>query len=132
MSDHAPRSKRKSGFSTSPLVLAIGLTLGYQLLTKLLPRLWATILPGGFEQGAMLSGPANLIWRLAWFCHDEFFLVLIGCGTIVAFSLALSRRPMLRPVVWLMAVGTICADAAILVIALRTSMQAVGIDQVLG
>ncbi len=124
--------KRRLGFSTSPFVLAIALALGYQLLTRIVPQLWATVLPGGFAQGAFLPGLAHLVWRLAWFCHTQFLTACIICGTIFAVAFWLGRRPLTRPLAWLMAVLAIAADAAILMIALQTGMQAAGADQMLG
>jgi type II secretory pathway component PulF len=124
--------KRRLGFSTSPIVLALGLILAYQLLVRLVPSLWSQILPGGFEQGARLSGPSWLVWRMAWFCHQRFPIVLAGAVAMVVLGLVLVRKPATRPVVWLLGVASIIADGAILVIALKTGMDAVGVGQVFG
>ncbi len=123
--------KRRRGFSTAPFVFAAGLVLGYQLLVRLVPQLWANILPGGFEQGALLNGWPHLVWRLAWFCHLRFPVIFVGCLASVATAIAFGRTPWGRPVVWLMAVGTIVLNAAILVIALKTGMDAQGVGQLL-
>ena len=124
--------KRPRGFSTSPVVLALGLILAYQLLVRLVPSLWAQILPGGFDQGAFLSGPARLVWGLAWFCHLRFPIVLVGVLAVVGLGLFLGRHPATRPAAWLLAVAAIVMDAAILVIALKTGMDGVGVGQVFG
>ena len=124
--------KRRRGFSTSPIVLAIGLVLAYQLLVRLVPSLWAQILPAGFARGAMLSGPSRLVWQMAWFCHLRFPVVLVGVVALIGVGLLLGRHPASRPVAWLLAVATILLDAAILVIALKTGMDAAGVGQVFG
>ena len=129
--DRAGR-KRRPGFSTSPIVLALGLVLAYQLLVRVVPSLWMQILPEGFEQGAMLSGPSRLVWKMAWFCHLRFPLVLVGLVLVVVLGVGLGRHPWTRPVAWLLAVGTIALDAAILFVALKTGMDGVGLGQVFG
>jgi hypothetical protein len=127
-----PARKRKPGFSTSPLVLAGGLVLGYHLLVRLVPSLWANILPGGFEQGSMFVGLPWIVWRLAWFCHLHFTSVAAGTGILVSIALVLGRHPFTRPVAWLMAVASILLDAGILFIAIKAGMDAAGVGQVLG
>lgn len=128
------RSGRKRGrrFSMSPIVLALGLTLAYQLLVRLVPSLWDQILPRGFSQTAMLTGWAGLVWRIAWFCHLRFPVVLVGVVAMVGLGLLLGRHPATRPLAWLMAVASIALNAAILLIALKTGMDAAGVGQVLG
>ena len=127
-----PARRRRRGFSTAPFVVAGGLTLGYQLLVRLVPMLWANILPGGFEEGARFQGLPHLVWWMAWFCHLRFAVVLLASCLIVGTSFALGRGPLTRPMAWLMAVGVIVLNAAILLIALRTGMIANGLGRVLG
>jgi hypothetical protein len=127
-----PVRKRKPGFSTSPIVLAGGLILGYHLLVRLVPSLWANILPGGFEQGAMLVGWPWIVWRLAWFCHLNFSAVAAGTVIVVAIALVLGRNTLTKPLAWLMAVASILLDAGILFIAIKAGMDAAGVGQVLG
>ena len=127
-----PARKSRRGFSTAPIVVAGGLTLAYQLLTRLVPALWANILPGGFEEGARSRGLPFLVWQMAWYCHLRFPVVLVVSGLIVVFSFGFGRNPMTRPLAWLMAVAVILLNAAILFIALRTGMAANGLDRVLG
>lgn len=124
--------RRKLGFSTGPIVLASGLILAYQLLVRLIPSLWSEILPGGFGQGAMLSGWSRVIWQVAWFCHLRFPIVLVGTVVLSLVGVLLSRHPTTRPLVGIMAVSTIVLDAAILVIALKTGMDAAGLGQMFG
>lgn len=124
--------KRRPGFSTSPIVLALGLVVAYQLLVRLIPSLWSQILPGGFEQGAMLSGPSRLVWRMAWFCHLRFPVMVVGVVAMVVLCVLLSRHPATRPVAWLLGVTSIVLDGAILIVALKTGMDGVGVGQVFG
>ena len=125
--------KRRRGFSTAPIVLALGLVLAYQLLVRLIPSLWEQILPGGFEQGGGLDGLGRA--RLSadgLFCHLRFQVVLVGVVVVVGLGLVLGRHPVTRPVAWLMAVAAIALNGAILLIALKTGMNAAGVVQVLG
>ena len=119
--------KRRGGFSTAPIVVAAGLILGYQLLVRLVPSVWANILPGGFDQAAALPGGAPMVWRLAWYCHLRFLNVAVGVGVLVLIALWLGHRPMTRPLAWLMAVATIGLDAVILILTLKGGMDAVGV-----
>lgn len=128
--DRAGR-KRPRGFSTAPLALGLALILGYQLLVRLVPALWAQILPGGFDQGGRMPGVAGLVWRLAWFCHLRFPVVFAGAMIAIVLGFGLGRSPVTRPFAWLMAVAAIGVDAAILAIALKTGMDANGVGQVL-
>jgi hypothetical protein len=127
-----PARKRARGFSTAPFVVAIGLILGYQLLTKLVPRVWANILPGGFDQGRFLQGGPNLVWRLAWFCHLNFPVAVTVVGVVTIVSVLVARTAWTRPIAWLMAVGVILLNAAILIITLKAGMDANGVGRVLG
>jgi hypothetical protein len=127
-----PDRKRKPGFSTSPLVLACALILGYHLLVRLVPSLWANILPGGFEQGSMFVGWPWIVWRLAWFCHLNFIAVAAGTVILVAIAIVLGRLALTKPIAWLMAVFAILLDAGILFIAIKAGMDAAGVGRVLG
>jgi hypothetical protein len=130
--DRASRPRRSRGFSTSPLVLAGGLVLGYQLLARLVPTLWNQILPNGYDQAALLPGGAPLVWRLGYFCHLRFPIVLTGAALLVASGFVLGRIPATRLLAWGLAVASIVMDAAILVIALKAGMDAAGLGNVLG
>jgi hypothetical protein len=130
--DRASRPRRRRGFSTSPLVLAGGLVLGYQLLVRLVPTLWNQILPNGYDQAALLPGGAAIVWRLGYFCHLRFPVVLAGAVLLVASGFILGRLPATRLLAWGLAVASIVMDAAILVIALKAGMDAAGVGNVLG
>jgi hypothetical protein len=129
--DRASRPRRRRGFSTSPFVLTGGLVLGYQLLVRLVPTLWSQILPNGYDQAAALSGGAQLVWQLGYFCHFHFPIVLTGAVILVAAAFVLGRLPGMRLLVWGLAVASIVMDAAILVIALKAGMDAAGVGNVL-
>jgi hypothetical protein len=113
-------------------VLAIGLIMGYQLLVRLVPQLWESILPGGLDQGSRLQGLPGVIWQLAWFCHTRFPVVFVAAVVVVGVSFLMSRRPLLRPFAWLMAVSIIAIDAGILAIAMKAGMDANGVGQLMG
>jgi hypothetical protein len=120
------QSARPRGrISTAPLMLALGLVLGYQLLVRLVPRVWGTLLPGGWEQASMLRGWPGLVWRLAIACHLNFSLALAIGAVIVGAAIIVSGwiRP-LRFLVWLAAVGVILLDAGIVYVTLRTALEA--------
>lgn len=124
----AGRPRRR--FSTSPFVLGIGLAVGDVLLTRLVPMVWASLLPGGLEQAATLRGWPALVWRAAVYCHVHQGPVQAAIGVAVVVSLLLSfmgGRP-LRIVVWLCAVGVILADAGILVVTIQSSLSATAAD----
>jgi hypothetical protein len=130
--DRANRPARRRGFSTSPFVLGGGLILGYQLLVRLVPTLWNQILPNGYDQAAFLPGGAQFVWRLGYFCHLNFPVVLTGAVLLVVAGFVLGRLPATRLVAWGLAVASIVMDAAILVIALKAGMDAAGVGNVLG
>jgi len=125
-------SRRPAGFSTSPLVLAGALVLGYHLLVRVVPGLWAGILPDGLGSVAHLVGWPAIVWRAAWFCHTRFPAVVTGVVAIVAIGLIFGRARATRPLAWLMAVAAIAADAGILFVAIRAGMDAAGIGRALG
>jgi hypothetical protein len=117
----APRSR----FSIAPVILGIGLVVGYQLTSRLVPMVWGSMLPGGLDQARHFRGWPGLVWVLAVHCHRDFagtvaILAAIGGLGLVMATLA---RP-LRPIVWLMAAGVIAADAGIVYVTLRTSIEA--------
>jgi hypothetical protein len=120
--DRPPRRRR---FSTAPLVMGLGLVLGYQLLVRLVPRVWSTTLPGGLGQARFLRGWPGLVYRLALFCYRDFSAVLLVGGLLVAAAVVVSGwlRP-LRFLVWLAAVAVILADAGIVYVTLRTALEA--------
>lgn len=129
--DRARPRRRPAGFSTAPLVVAGAGVLGYQLLVRLVPAVWANVLPGGFAQGPYLPGGAPLVWRAAWTCHLHFVPVALGIGVATVLAAILGRRPLTRPLAWGLAVLAIGLDAAILVLTLRAGMDAAGVGQVL-
>lgn len=120
-----PPRRRGSRFSMAPIVFGLGLLLGFQLVHRLVPMVWASMLPGGWQQANHLRGWPGLVWTLAVASHESFpaccaWLAGLWLGATVV---AASARA-LRPLVWLLAVGAIFADAGIVYITLRTSIQA--------
>ncbi len=119
-----PPRTRRSRFSTAPVVIALGLVLGYQLLVRLVPRVWGELLPGGMRQARFLRGWPGLVGNLAWSCHLHFSAVLVIGGLFVAGAILVSGwlRP-LRFLVWLAAIGVILADAGIVYVTLRAALE---------
>jgi hypothetical protein len=103
--------------------VAIGFVLGYQLLARLVPKVWATTFPGGLEQAGRLVGWPSLVWRLSTACRFHFLdvVIVMGVVTILAFAISTWLRP-LRFLVWVAAVGLILIDAGILVVTIRTAL----------
>lgn len=119
-----PRQRRKR-VSTAPLVVALGLVLGYQLLVRLVPQVWGEMLPGGMDQARSFRGWPGLVGNLAWSCHQNFAAALVIGGLFVAGTILVSGwlRP-LRFLVWLAAIGVILADAGIVYVTMRTALEA--------
>jgi len=106
-------------------VLALGLALGYQLVSRLVPMVWGSMLPGGLPQARMFRGWPGLVWAAAVQSHDNFagsMLVLCIIGG-AGFFISTFARP-LRPIVWLMVVAVIAIDAGIVYVTLRTAIEA--------
>lgn len=113
-------------FSTAPFVLGFGLIVADLLLTRLVPMVWESLLPGGLEQAATLRGWPALVWRSAVYCHVHQGPVQVFIGLAFVLSVLLSflgGRP-LRIVVWLSAAGIILINAGILVVTLQSSLRA--------
>ena len=120
-----PPRARKSRFSIAPVILALGLVLGFQLLSRLVPHVWESMLPGGLDQARQFRGWAGLVWASAVHCHRDSTGAIAILATIggVGFLLSTFVRP-LRPIVWLMAIATIGVDAGIVYVTLRTAIEA--------
>ncbi len=120
-----PARPKRSRFSTSPIVLAIGLVIGHQLTYRLVPTYWAAMLPGGLEQAGFFRGWAGLLWSMAVACHRDFAgVVAILAGIwFTGFFLSTFLRP-LRPLVWLMVLAVIAIDGGIVYVMARTAIEA--------
>lgn len=116
-----PRSRAGS----APIVLGAGLAVGILLLGWLLPRLWATLLPGGLNQASRFQGAPGLLYQLAVACYRFApALMLVACVvTVVSWVVARAAMP-LRLLVWLLAVVVVAIDAGILVVGMRAAMTA--------
>ena len=127
------RPRRRRRFTTAPLVLALGLVVGYQLLVRLVPQVWSTTLPGGLAQARFFRGWPGLVWHVALFCHRNFSTVLLVGGLLVAGAIVVGGwlRP-LRFLVWLAAVAVILADAGIVYVTLRIALVATAADSGIG
>lgn len=109
----------------APVALAIGLVLADVLLTKIVPMAWETLLPHGLEQASHFRGWPGLVWRLAVYGNTHQGTVQAGIlvVSVVGLFIGWCVRP-LKLVVWLAAVGVIAMNAGILIVMLRTSMNA--------
>jgi hypothetical protein len=115
----------RRGFSPASLYLTVGLVVAYQLLVRFVPRTWAALLPGGLGQADTLGGWPGLVWRLGLLCRSHFEQVLVALAAVAIFALALGRGPrLIRLLVWVAAVAVIAFDAGIVIVTMKTSMDA--------
>ncbi len=117
--------KRRRGLSRAPVILGAGLFVGFQLLVRLLPRVWGELLPGGLAGASRLRGAPGLLYAAARFCYLEFPTaagILVGI-TVASLVLSWWWWPF-RWLSWLAAIAVLAADAMILVILLRTALTA--------
>lgn len=123
------RARRPRRFPTSPILLGIGLVIMELLLTRLVPRAWAALLPRGLEQASGFQGWPRLVWNAALFCHryEQPVFIAIAVVTILGFVVA-SRSRLIGILIWLSAVGVILLDAGIIVVTILTSLQATSAD----
>jgi hypothetical protein len=113
-------------FTLTPLITALGCGMAYLLLTYLLPRVWATTLPGGLETAARLGGWPGLVWRLAVVAHAHFIGVCVVSATIVFISTLLTRGGVVgRLLAWLLAVATVLVNGGILYVMIRVPVDVV-------
>lgn len=119
------KAKRpRSRFPMAAIYLTLALILGYQLLVRFVPMVWASLLPEGLAQAERLRGWPGLIYRLGWLCHTRFEQVLIALAIISLAGFVLSRGPWpARLFVWLAAVGCVLLDAGIVFIAIMTCVE---------
>ena len=128
-----PPRVRKSRFSIAPVILALGLLLGHQLVWKLVPTYWGSQLPGGLNQARHFRGWSGLLWACVVVAHRDFTATVALLSVIAASGLLLSAlcRP-LRPIVWLMALAVIAIDGGIVYVMMRTAIEVmvpfIGID----
>jgi len=119
-SGRRPRSR----FPLAAIYLTLALILGYQLLVRFVPMVWASLLPGGLAQAESFRGWPGLIYRLGWICHHHFQQVLLVLGGISLAGFVLSRGPWpARAMVWLTAVGLVLVDAGIVFVAIMTCVN---------
>lgn len=123
--ERPPRRRRAGRISSAPIVLGLGLLLGYQLLVRLVPWVWSATLPGGLAQARGFRGGPGLVYHLAVACYQNVATAtgLIIGAVLVAFLLGALARP-LRWLVWLAAVAVILIDASILAVTLQAALWA--------
>jgi hypothetical protein len=117
--------KQRRGISRAPLMLGAGFLVGFQLLVRLLPRVWGELLPGGLAGASRLRGWPGLLYAAARFCYEEF---PVASGTLVSITVASFLLCWwwwpFRWLSWLLAIAVLAADALILMIILRTALVA--------
>ena len=117
--------RRRRGLSRAPVILGLGFLVGYQLLVRLLPRVWGELLPGGLAGAARLRGTPGALYAAARFCYGEFPVV---AGTLAGVTVAAALFAWwwwpFRWLAWLAALAVLAADALILMIILRTALAA--------
>jgi hypothetical protein len=126
--DQLDRKSQRSGRRITPaaLVLVAGLWLGYFLLSALIPPVWPALI--GSDPGAILRGWPFFVWAGGEFCLEHPSQVRIGLVIVsVVVVVATYRIGLLRPLVWLSAVGVILIDAGILATTLLACLQASGL-----
>jgi hypothetical protein len=117
--------RRRRGLSRAPVLMAMGFIVGYQLLVRLLPRVWGELLPGGLAGASRLRGLPGLVFAAARAAYAQFPLVAgsLVAITVAALLLSWGGWPS-RLLAWLAALAVLAADATILVVILRTALAA--------
>jgi hypothetical protein len=123
MERQGKRSNRR--FTASPFVLILGLILANALLTRLVPMIWDSTLPGGLDQVWSFRGWPALLWRLVLLARMHQVFLVGGIAVVGLVALAGSYRSRgFRLFVWLGSLAVIAMNAGIIALALRTSMMA--------
>jgi hypothetical protein len=120
-----PPKRRAGWFSIAPIYLGLGLVLGYILLVRLVPMIWSALLPGGIEQAQHLTGLPAVVWRLSvlFRVRSEGVVLILGGLVGAGFLVSTLLRP-LRFLVWLAAVALVLVDAGILIVTIKTALEA--------
>jgi len=125
--------RRPRRVSTAPIVLALGLLLGYQLLVRFVPMAWSILLPGGLDQAARFRGWPGLLWRVANMAYGRYPASAIAFGSVGLAGVIISViAPPLRFLVWLAAIAVIALDAAIVVAVVTTAVAVTAQEAGLG
>jgi hypothetical protein len=120
-----PPKRRAGWFSKAAVYLGLGLGLAYVLLVQMVPMMWSTLLPAGIEQADTLVGLPAIVWHLSvlFRLRTQSALVILGGLTAAGFVVSALLRP-LRFVVWLAAVAVVVIDAGILIVTIKTALEA--------
>ncbi|MFO0909429.1 MAG: hypothetical protein U0794_13935 [Isosphaeraceae bacterium] len=125
MVDQLERSQRRSSRRITPASLALvaGLFLGFFLLTRVIPSIWPALLGG--DPGQMLRGWSLLVWKTAMVAARYDTVILAGLAVASLIVLTLTYRVgLLRPVVWLAALGVVVIDAGLLASTILACIEA--------
>lgn len=127
--DRLERRNHRSGRRITPASLALvaGLFLGDFLLARLIPWVWPALL--GNDPGMLLRGWPLIVWRVSQLClaHQPGIVASLLVFSLVALWLTYRVR-LLRPLVWLAALGVVFLDAGILASTMLACLQAAGIS----
>ena len=127
--DRLERRNRRSGrrITASSLALVAGLFLGDFLLASLIPHVWPTLL--GSDPGLSLRGWPLVVWRVSQLClaHQPGIVAGLVAFSLVALGLTYRVR-LVRPLVWLAALGVVFLDAGILASTMLACLQAAGVS----
>ena len=111
--------------STAPLVLILGLILADVLLAYLVPWIWDSLLPHGFEQAETFAGVPALIWRGALYAQEYQRVVrCVIVALLPATALACLLAKPIRFAVQLSAIGVVLVNAGILIVAIEAGLRA--------
>lgn len=119
------RPPRRRPRTLAPVVVGMALVLGHTLLTRLVPAVWAAVLPGGLASAWRLRGWSGVIWRLAVSLPQSPVRPVIVGTAIAVLGYAVCRSvPMLRWPFRLLALLAVAADAAIVYVTMATAQGA--------
>lgn len=120
------KGQRRGGggrFPRSSLTLAIALLLGHQLLVKLVPRVWPSVVNDA--TWGRLAPWQQATWRLAQllYGHDSAVFLAVG-GVFLAAVVVGYKSKTVRFLIWLAAIAVILLNMAVLFTTYRLSLAA--------
>jgi hypothetical protein len=119
------RPPRRRKGTRAPVVIGTAVVLAHLLLTRLLPAVWAAVLPGGLAAAGRLRGWPGLVWRLATSLpRSPVGPLALGVAIAVIGYAACRSVPLLRWPFRLAAVLAVALAAAILYVTMATAYEA--------
>jgi hypothetical protein len=109
----------------APLVVGLALVVTHTLLTRLVPAVWASLLPGGLASAYRLRGWPGLVWRLALECpRSPVGPTVLAVAVVVVGTVACRAVPSLRWPFRLAALLAVALAAGILYVTIATAQGA--------